>query len=76
MRAKEMRERSEEELSRLLEETRSRLFTHRLKNATHQLDNTSQVRTDRREIARISTVLKEHSARRAGGAQTAPADEE
>jgi large subunit ribosomal protein L29 len=57
VRAKELRERSHEELSRMLMDNRAQLFQYRLQNATHQLDKTSKIRTVRREIARINTVL-------------------
>ena len=57
MRAKELRERSTEELQRVLGDNRSQLFQFRLKNATHQMDKTAKIRQMRREIARIATVL-------------------
>lgn len=59
MRAKEMRERTEEELLKMLADTQEELFRKRLKNATHQLDKTGEIRTGRREIARIRTILNE-----------------
>ena len=59
MRAKEMRERTEEELLKMAADTRDALFRKRLKNATHQLDKTSDIGVDRREIARINTILNE-----------------
>ena len=59
MRAKEIRERTEEELQRMLKDAKEQLFRIRIQNATHQLDNTSNIRSTRREIARINTVLKE-----------------
>ena len=68
MRAKELRDRGDEELIRMLEDNKSQLFRFRLQNATHQLDNTSRIRTVRREIARITTVLKERASQ--AGAQT------
>ncbi len=61
MRAKELRERSVEDLINLHNEARDNLFQARLKNATHQLDNTGTIRIARREIARINTVLAERS---------------
>lgn len=61
MRGKEIRERNNEELQSLLLEKRDELFRARLKNATHQLDNTSSMRKTRRDIARVMTVLKERS---------------
>jgi len=59
VRAKEMRERTEEELEKMLLDTQDALFRKRLKNATHQLDKTSEIDIDRREIARIKTILNE-----------------
>lgn len=59
MRAKEIRERSDEELMTLLEDHRDQLFRARLKNATHQLENTDSIKKTRREIARILTVAQE-----------------
>ena len=61
MRAKEMRERSDEELEKMLNDTKSELFNLRLKNATHQLDNTAGLGRNRREIARIKTILNERT---------------
>ncbi|MDJ0766458.1 MAG: 50S ribosomal protein L29 [Myxococcota bacterium] len=54
-----MRERSDEELERMLTDAKMRLFRARLDNATHQLNNTSQIRATRREIARINTLKTE-----------------
>ena len=61
MRAKEIRERTAEELERLLSENKSQLFQLRLKNATHQLTNTGDIKKTRREIARIETVIREQA---------------
>jgi large subunit ribosomal protein L29 len=66
VRAKELRERSVEDLVSLHKEAMDNLFQARLKNATHQLDNTSTIRIARREIARIKTVLTERSGEAAG----------
>ena len=70
MRAKELRERSTKELQSLVEETKENLFQARIKNATHQLTDTSSLQKARRELARIETVLSERtkgSARTSGG---------
>ena len=61
MRAKEMRDRSVEELQKMLEDTKNSLFKLRIKNATHQLDNTGDINKNRREIARILTIMNERS---------------
>jgi large subunit ribosomal protein L29 len=70
VRAKELRERSVQELRNLVEETKQNLFQARIKNATHQLTDTSSLRKARRELARIETVLSERSkekSRASGG---------
>ena len=59
MRTKELRERNTEELEELLLETKNKLFQDRIKNATHQLTDSSQLLKNRREIARIATILGE-----------------
>lgn len=76
MRAKEIRERSDEELGRMLKEAKEGLFRLRFKNATHQLDDTSQIRRGRREIARISTVIQERKRNLGGGDAEAAKDKE
>ena len=75
MRAKELRERSIEDLVNLHNEARDNLFQARLKNATHQLDNTSTIRIARREIARINTVLAERSGEPADTSDTEAQEE-
>lgn len=61
MRAKDIRDRSDEELAKMLDDTKSTLFQLRLKNATHQLDNTGEIQKNRREIARILTIMNERA---------------
>jgi large subunit ribosomal protein L29 len=56
-----MRERTEVELKKMLEDAKDALFRQRLKNSTHQLDKTSEIGAGRREIARINTILNERS---------------
>jgi len=59
VRAKELRERPDVELVKLLEDAKDSLFRKKLKNTTHQLDKTSELCVGRREIARIKTILNE-----------------
>jgi len=61
VRAKDIRDRSDEELAKMLDDTKSTLFQLRLKNATHQLDNTGEIQKNRREIARILTIMNERA---------------
>jgi large subunit ribosomal protein L29 len=56
---REIRESSEQELSGRLSRLEAKLFELRLKHATNQIENVSQIRTTRREIARVLTVLGE-----------------
>ncbi len=57
--AEELRELSDEELAKELEETYRELFTVRLQLATRQQPDTSVPRRRRRRIARIKTLQRE-----------------
>ncbi|MDQ4082682.1 MAG: 50S ribosomal protein L29 [Actinomycetota bacterium] len=59
MRARELRELSNDELDRRLGESREELFNLRFQAATGALDNTARLRVARREVARIMTVKTE-----------------
>ncbi len=56
MKAKEIRELTDEQLSTKLEE--AELFNLRFQMATSQLDNTARVTTVKRDIARIQTEMR------------------
>ena len=57
--AAELRELSDEELVLRVREAKEELFNLRFQMATGQLDNNRRLRTVRREIARVYTVLRE-----------------
>jgi large subunit ribosomal protein L29 len=57
--AAELRALDAETLEEKLKEAKEELFNLRFQNATGQLDNTARLKTVRREIARIYTVLRE-----------------
>jgi large subunit ribosomal protein L29 len=59
----EIRDRSDDELLASLERSKDELFRLKLNRSTNQLENVMTIRTKRREIAKIMTVL---SARRNG----------
>ncbi len=59
MKALELRELDASELSEKLDEAKEELFNLRFQIATNQLDNTGRLRDVRRDIARISTVIRE-----------------
>ena len=58
MKYKEIRELTDEELAKKLEEGRAELFNLRFQMATSQLDNTARVTTVKRDIARVQTEIR------------------
>lgn len=56
MKAKELVELADEELSIRLKQSREELFNLRFQHAAGQLENTSRLRQVRQDIARIMTV--------------------
>ncbi len=61
MRARELRELTDEELAEKLGESRRRLFQLRFQSATGALENSAHLRAAKREIARILTVQLERA---------------
>ncbi len=59
MKAGDLREMTKDELKAKLTEVREGLFNLRFQLATKQLDNTAQLPKNRKDIARILTVLSE-----------------
>lgn len=57
MKAKDLHERTVEDLKELEKTLSKDLFDSRFKNFTNRLDDTALLRRNRREIARIKTVL-------------------
>ena len=62
MRARQLRDLTDEELGHRLEETRQELFNLRFQSATGALENPARLRLVKREIARILTIQNERSA--------------
>ena len=62
MRASEIRELTDDELSRKLAETRQELFNLRFQHATGALDNTAALARVKRDIARLLTLGGERKA--------------
>jgi large subunit ribosomal protein L29 len=54
----ELRDQPDEELIQALARTRDELFRLRLGQHTNQVTSTAQLRTKRRDIARILTILR------------------
>lgn len=59
MRARELRDLSDEELVKRLGESRENLFNLRFQMATGALDNTARLKLAKRDIARILTIQAE-----------------
>ena len=59
MKAKDLREKSPEDLNELLKTTDKAVFDVRFRNFTNRLDDTSAIRKARRERARILTLQHE-----------------
>jgi large subunit ribosomal protein L29 len=62
--ASEFREMSDEHLALTLKETTGNLFHLRLQAQTERLDAPSELRKQRRSIARIQTIQNERAAKR------------
>jgi large subunit ribosomal protein L29 len=63
LKAKDLRELTDEELGHRLRETRQELFNLRFQAATGALENTARLAIAKREIARILTVQNERQGR-------------
>ncbi len=59
MKGNELRELGIEELEQKIADTRDELFSAQVKQATGQLENTAMLKTLRRDVARIESVLGE-----------------
>ena len=62
IKAKDLRERSTEDLAELKTSIEKDLFSHRMKNATDQLGDTSLLGKARQDIARLELILHERRA--------------
>ena len=59
MRARDLRDLTDDELEEKMGETRKELFNLRFQSATGALENSARLRSAKREIARILTVKTE-----------------
>jgi len=59
MKAKDMREKSLEDLREMEKSLANDAFQSKLKNFTNRLDDTSQIKKLRRDVARVKTLLGE-----------------
>ncbi|MCU0723632.1 MAG: 50S ribosomal protein L29 [Planctomycetes bacterium] len=63
MKPKDLRGKSVEDLLAALKETDQALFNKRFQTEVEQITNPSEIRTLRRTVARIKTVLREKGVR-------------
>ncbi len=61
--AKELREMSDEQLGLTLKEAAENLFRMRIQSQTERLDAPSELRKQRRLIARVKTIQSERAAK-------------
>ena len=62
MKATEIREMTNEELTSKLQEFKSELLILRFQNETGQLENPAKINLLKKDIARVKTVLRERAA--------------
>ncbi len=60
MKASDMKELSLEELKSRLIELENEVHELKYRHGTHSLDNTSRLKSTRRDLARVTTVLREY----------------
>lgn len=59
MKAADIRDLTDAEIEEQLENTKVELFRLRFRSATQELESTALIRTLRRDVARLKTVLQE-----------------
>lgn len=62
MDAKELREKTPDQLRDELANLKKEAFNLRFQQATNQLENTARMRQVRRDVARVKTILNEKAA--------------
>jgi len=60
MKAKDLRERSVEDLRDLEKSLAKDTFQNRFKNFTNRLDDTSSINKTKRDLARVKTIIRQH----------------
>ncbi len=75
MKARELRDYTDEELRQMEAELKRKLFTLRFQIAMGQQDNTAAVKQTKRDIARIKTILRERELARERERKTVKAGE-
>ncbi len=73
MKAKDLRERSNDDLKELEKSLAKDTFTARFKNFTNRLDDTSTINKTKRDLARVKTLLRQAELNAASTAAPAAA---
>lgn len=63
MKANEVRELSQEELTKKLTDLKEELFHLKFQHTTNQLDNPQRIVAVKKDIARVNTILRERELR-------------
>jgi len=63
VKAKDIRDKTDEELSQFLRERKDALMSFRMQLVTGQVDNVRAARAARKYIARVKTILRERELR-------------
>lgn len=66
VKAKEIREMSDKDLEKKLDELKEELFNLRFQLAIGQLDNHMRIKQVRKDIARVKTIMRERELGRLG----------
>lgn len=69
MKARELRELSDEELRQKVQEWKRKLLNLRFQLASGHLQNTAEIKKTKRDIARALTVLRERELKRREGSR-------
>ena len=72
MKAKDLRERSAEDLKELEKSIAKDQFQARFQNMTNRLDDTSTIKKAKRDLARVKTIIREHQLTAEAKASTTP----
>jgi len=72
MKAEDLKTKTPDELKALLMDLKKKQFNLRFQRSQGQLENTSQIRTTRRDIARVKTFLNPVASKSAQGSKATP----
>ena len=65
MKAKELREMTDVELNKQLKDLKAELFNLRFQHAINQLDNLVRIDAEKKDIARVMTIMAEKNVKNA-----------